>query len=1216
MRRLTAVLAFALLATSCSDDGNPAVDARPDTPDIDATDGPPPIDAIDAPIDATDAMPATAVCTVTAGDARKVLSGTLLLPTGVMASGQVAISATGAITCVGATCAQGGETRIDCPGGVISPGLINTHDHITFTQNPPYTDSGERYEQRHDWRQGRRGHTRITTPGGATADQIRWGELRFLFGGATSIVGSGGVAGLLRNLDQAANQEGLGQAAVHFETFPLDDTSGTQLSSTCNYGAAPDTAASIAGDAAYEPHIAEGIDAVARNEFLCTSSTTFDVTPPGVSNDLVQPQTAIIHAVGLRPFDYGVMALDGTAMIWSPRSNITLYGDTAQAPVAARMGVQIALGTDWSATGSINLLRELRCADQMNHTYWGDYFSDQQLWQMVTENAAAVTATDDVIGSLAVGRVADISVFDGRVNAGYRAILNGEPKDVALVMRAGKPLYGEAATMNALVTTGCDAIDVCGNAKSVCLMSEIGKTYAQLQSSVGTAYGAFFCGVPTNEPSCTPRRPAAVNGSTVYTGTTSATDTDGDGVPNATDDCPTVFNPIRPVDDGMQGNADGDALGDACDVCPVNADTTTCTAVDPNDRDNDGVVNAADNCPDAANPLQEDGDGDGKGNVCDACPTISNPGSAGCPVTIYSIKSGATPVGSVVRVQNAIVTGKGSNGFFMQVKEGDAGYTGPDNSGIFAFTGAGAPTLAAVTVGNRVTVDGSVAVFNGQLELDSISGVTADPGIEAAPAPISVTAPEVTTGGSRAAALESVIVRLGPSTATAINAAQGEFTVMDAAGTVVVDDFLFVPAPAITMGQTFGSVTGVLALRSMVSKIEPRAATDLTPGAPAIASFGPALSFVRTNQIMTATFPSPLTITLNGAQTSTVMVDVTSDNAAVQPVSPVVFMPGQTTASVIVNSMSAAATATISARIGTGPTSTAQIRVLDGTETPVLTGLTPATATVAPSGMLTLTVTLDVPAGPAGVDVALQLNPATAGTVPATVHVGMNQTSATFVYQHSGSDIAATITASLGAAMFNANLTIMASTGTGLMINEIDYDQIGTDNAEFIELYNPTTAPVDLTDLAIVLINGSNNAEYRRVPLGPASSIPAGGYLVIATSTVTVQGTGVRYTPPTSAWPATDAFQNGAPDGIALVNTANLTVIDKLSYEGGMTAVTITGFPDPVNLVEMTALAAAVADSNAAVGSIARIPNGMDTNNSSVDWRFTSVITPGSANMP
>ena len=48
---------------------------------------------------------------------------------------------------------------ITCPDGAISPGLINTHDHITFTQNPPYTDTGERYEHRHEWRKGLDGHT-------------------------------------------------------------------------------------------------------------------------------------------------------------------------------------------------------------------------------------------------------------------------------------------------------------------------------------------------------------------------------------------------------------------------------------------------------------------------------------------------------------------------------------------------------------------------------------------------------------------------------------------------------------------------------------------------------------------------------------------------------------------------------------------------------------------------------------------------------------------------------------------------------------------------------------------------------------------------------------------------------------------------------------------------------------------------------------------------
>ena len=38
---------------------------------------------------------------------------------------------------------------------------------------------------------------------------------------------------------------------------------------------------------------------------------------------------------------------------------------------------------------------------------------------------------------------------------------------------------------------------------------------------------------------------------------------------------------------------------------------------------------------------------------------------------------------------------KGSNGFFVQVKEGDTGYTGSDFSGCFVFTGATSPFLAA-----------------------------------------------------------------------------------------------------------------------------------------------------------------------------------------------------------------------------------------------------------------------------------------------------------------------------------------------------------------------------------------------------------------------------------------------------------------------------------------------------------------------------------------
>ena len=83
-----------------------------------------------------------------------------------------------------------------------------------------------------------------------------------------------------------------------------------------------------------------------------------------------------------------------------------------------------------------------------------------------------------------------------------------------------------------------------------------------------------------------------VNG---HLATDTPVDSDGDGVPDASDNCPNASNP-------GQGDLDGDGIGDACD----------------GDRDGDGVTNVIDNCPNTANANQADLDGDGIGNVCDA----------------------------------------------------------------------------------------------------------------------------------------------------------------------------------------------------------------------------------------------------------------------------------------------------------------------------------------------------------------------------------------------------------------------------------------------------------------------------------------------------------------------------------------------------------------------------------------------------------------------
>jgi hypothetical protein len=86
-------------------------------------------------------------------------------------------------------------------------------------------------------------------------------------------------------------------------------------------------------------------------------------------------------------------------------------------------------------------------------------------------------------------------------------------------------------------------------------------------------------------------------------------DSDNDGILNAYDNCPNITNPD-------QTDADGDGVGDACDNCPniYNYNQT--------DTDGDGII--CDNCPLIFNPDQADRDRDGVGDVCDNCPDICN----------------------------------------------------------------------------------------------------------------------------------------------------------------------------------------------------------------------------------------------------------------------------------------------------------------------------------------------------------------------------------------------------------------------------------------------------------------------------------------------------------------------------------------------------------------------------------------------------------------
>jgi hypothetical protein len=179
-----------------------------------------------------------------------------------------------------------------------------------------------------------------------------------------------------------------------------------------------------------------------------------------------------------------------------------------------------------------------------------------------------------------------------------------------------------------------------------------------------------------------------------------------------------------------------------------------------------------------------------------------------------------------------------------------------------------------------------------------------------------------------------------------------------------------------------------------------------------------------------------------------------------------------------------------------------------------------------------------------------------------------------------------------------------------IVINEVDYDQVDADVAEFVEIYNATTATVSLANYKLVLVNGMANTPYGVVDLAPAGALAAGQYLVVMTPAV-VPAAGAL----TITFAGTmNQLQNGSPDGLALIDDAANVVIDAISYEGAITAADLSmwGLGTTVSLVEGAALNANVSDD--AGGSLCRLPNSKDTNSSGADWAVSAAPTPGAAN--
>ncbi|MBN1770205.1 MAG: amidohydrolase family protein [Deltaproteobacteria bacterium] len=506
------LLAGLVLVAGCRDDdvpggdtGRPEADAdvggdtdvpRPDAdgdadaePDVDADVGPEAdVDVVpdgttdgefDGGVDvhsgSTPAPPAEVLRTGTAG---VVLRGVVLAPDRVLDPGEVFVAGDGSIACVAEDCAgtagASTATLIDTHG-VISPGLIDAHNHLAYNFLPEWIPDPPRlFENRYQWAEDPQYEAHIRpyaahrSTGTHYCPAAKWGELRSLFHGTTTVQGQSFEQSCVNwGVRNADHFHGLGHDHMRTTIASVRDITDSEATDyVASFAAAtnPTTRFAVHMTEGYaSDHVLEEFDSFAGRDPRANRHAGTSL--------LIPPTSLLIHCMTMTPAQIEEARATQASIVWSPSSNWVLYGRTA--PIAeflATDGLTVAIAPDWTPSGEDEMLSELRFGWAYGRATGIAALTTERLWRMGTSEAAVAVGLDHRIGRLEAGLVGDVAVFGRQGADPYGAVLDSRAADVRLVLLGGRGMYGDAGLQAATAANAyCEAFDACGTPKYACV---------------------------------------------------------------------------------------------------------------------------------------------------------------------------------------------------------------------------------------------------------------------------------------------------------------------------------------------------------------------------------------------------------------------------------------------------------------------------------------------------------------------------------------------------------------------------------------------------------------------------------------------------------------------------------------------------------------------------------------------------------------------------
>ncbi len=327
------------------------------------------------------------------------------------------------------------KETLDASGMLVIPGLINTHGHVPMSLLRGLADDSKLMEWLNDF---------IFPAEARNVDEefCYWGTLL----SAIEMARSGTTTfadmyyfeeTIARAVDEAGLRAVLGQTIIGFpapdfkttdealratETFVRKWKDHSRVVPSVGPHALYTTELEVVAKARelarryrvpfqMHAHEAPQEDEVVRAKYGETAATLLE------ERNLLGPGMILHHAITLSDADIALLAERGVAVSHNPESNMKGASGLARVPDLLARGVTVGLGTDGPASNNnLDLFEEMDTAAKVHKLYRSDptVMPAKEVFRLATRGGAKALGLDSLVGSLEVGKRADVVLIDVR----------------------------------------------------------------------------------------------------------------------------------------------------------------------------------------------------------------------------------------------------------------------------------------------------------------------------------------------------------------------------------------------------------------------------------------------------------------------------------------------------------------------------------------------------------------------------------------------------------------------------------------------------------------------------------------------------------------------------------------------------------------------------------------------------------------------------------